>query len=144
MECPRRTRPKSIWLIFFPSKYSHALSRFVLSVVFTGAFQVVLFKGPLVWTKCLLVLLIMHLKNCSKLRWYVQSFFFHYSQFDCRFLCLKVPLIGQLLLLKFVFFEEATKFDKISILLLTNKFMFFVSRYSFEHQSGSQSWNFIH
>ena len=60
---------------FFPSKYSHALSRFVLSVVFTGAFQVVLFKGPLVWTKCLLVLLIMHLKNCSKLRWYVQSFF---------------------------------------------------------------------
>ena len=45
---------------------------------------------------------------------------------------------------KFVFFEKATKFDEISILLLTNKFVFFVSRYSFEHQSGSQSWNFIH
>jgi hypothetical protein len=39
-------------------------------------------------------------------------------------------------LLKF-FLEKATKFDKISILLLTNKFMFFVFRYSFEHQSGS-------
>ena len=38
-------------------------------------------------------------------------------------------------LLKFVFFEKATKFDEISILLLTNKFMFLVSRYSFEHQS---------
>ena len=37
--------------------------------------------------------------------------------------------------LKFVFFEKATKFDEISILLLTNKFVFFVSRYSFEHQS---------
>ena len=48
------------------------------------------------------------------------------------------------ILLKFVFFEKATKFDEISILLLTNKFVFFVSRYSFEHQSGSQSWNFIH
>ena len=42
-------------------------------------------------------------------------------------------------LLKFVFFEKATKFDEISILLLTNKFVFFVSRYSFEHQSGSQT-----
>ena len=39
------------------------------------------------------------------------------------------------LLLKFVFFEKATKFDEISILLLTNKFVFFVSRYSFELQS---------
>ena len=48
------------------------------------------------------------------------------------------------ILLKFVFFEKATKSDEISILLLTNKFVFFVSRYSFEHQSGSQSWNFIH
>ena len=37
--------------------------------------------------------------------------------------------------LKFVFFEKATKFDEISILLLTNKFVFFVSRYSFELQS---------
>ena len=46
--------------------------------------------------------------------------------------------------LKFVFFEKATKFDEISCLLLTNKFVFFVSRYGFEHQSGSQSWNFIH
>ena len=46
--------------------------------------------------------------------------------------------------IKFVFFEKGTKFDEISILLLTNKFVFFVSRYSFEHQSGSQSWNFIH
>ena len=45
---------------------------------------------------------------------------------------------------KFVVFEKATKFDKISILLLTNKFVFFVSSYSFEHQSGSQSWYFIH
>ena len=45
---------------------------------------------------------------------------------------------------KFVFFEKATKFDEISILLLTNRFVLFVSRYSFEHQSGSQSWNFIH
>ena len=45
---------------------------------------------------------------------------------------------------KFVFFEKATKFDEISILLLTKKFVFFVSRYSFEHQTGSQSWNFIH
>ena len=45
---------------------------------------------------------------------------------------------------QFVFFEKATKFDEISILLLTNKFVFFVSHYSFEHQSGSQSWNFIH
>ena len=45
---------------------------------------------------------------------------------------------------KFVFFEKATKFDEISILLLTNKFVFFVSCYSFEHQSGSQSWNFIY
>ena len=45
---------------------------------------------------------------------------------------------------KFVFFEKATRFDKISILLLTKKFMFFFSRYSLEHQSGSQSWNFIH
>ena len=44
---------------------------------------------------------------------------------------------------KFVFFEKATKFDEISILLLTNKFVFFVSRYSFEQQSGSQSQNFI-
>ena len=47
-------------------------------------------------------------------------------------------------LVKFVFFEKATKFDEIFILLLTNKFMFFVSRYSFKHQSGSQSWNFMH
>ena len=39
--------------------------------------------------------------------------------------------------LKFAFFEKATKYDKISILLLTNKFVLFVSRYSFEHQSGS-------
>ena len=46
--------------------------------------------------------------------------------------------------LKFVFFEKATKFDEISILLLTKKLMFFISRYSFEHLSGSQSWNFIH
>ena len=45
---------------------------------------------------------------------------------------------------KFVFFEKATKFDEISILLLTNKFVFFVSRHSFEHQSGSQSWNLVH
>ena len=45
---------------------------------------------------------------------------------------------------KFVFFEKATKFDEIFILLLTNKFMFFVSRYSFKHQPGSQSWNFMH
>ena len=47
-------------------------------------------------------------------------------------------------ILKFVFSEKATKFDEISIELLTNKYVFFVSRYSFEHQSGSQSWNFIH
>ena len=47
-------------------------------------------------------------------------------------------------LLKFVFFEKVTKFDKISFLLLTNNFVLFVSRYSFEYQSGSQSWNFIH
>ena len=46
-------------------------------------------------------------------------------------------------LVKFALFEIATKYDKISILLLTNKFVFFVSRYSFEHHSGSQSWNFI-
>ena len=46
--------------------------------------------------------------------------------------------------LKFVFFEKATKFDEISILLLTNKFVLYVSRYNFEYQSGSQSWNFIH
>ena len=46
--------------------------------------------------------------------------------------------------MKFVFFEKATKFDEISSLLLTNKFVFFVSRYSFEDQSGSQFWNFIH
>ena len=52
--------------------------------------------------------------------------------------------VGPLTLLKFVFFEKATKFDEISILLLTNKFVFFVSRYNFERQSGSQSWNFIH
>ena len=39
--------------------------------------------------------------------------------------------------LKFVFFEKATKFDEISILLLTNKYVFFVSHYSFEHQSVS-------
>ena len=39
--------------------------------------------------------------------------------------------------------EKATKFDKISISFLTNKFLFFVYRYSFEHQSGSHSWNFI-
>jgi hypothetical protein len=38
-------------------------------------------------------------------------------------------------ILKFVFFEKATKFDEISILLLTNKFVFFVSIYSFELQS---------
>ena len=38
-------------------------------------------------------------------------------------------------MVKFVFFEKATKFDEIFILLLTNKFMFFVSRYSFENQS---------
>ena len=36
-------------------------------------------------------------------------------------------------LLKFVFFEKSTKFDETSILLLTNKFMFIVSCYSFEH-----------
>ena len=46
--------------------------------------------------------------------------------------------------LKFVFFEKATKFDEISILLLTNKFVLYVSWYNFEYQSGSQSWNFIH
>ena len=40
-------------------------------------------------------------------------------------------------------FEKATKFDKISISFLTNKFLFFVYRYSFEQQSGSHSWNFI-
>ena len=45
---------------------------------------------------------------------------------------------------KVCFFEKVTKFDEISILLLTNKFVFFVSHYSFEHQSGSQSWNFIY
>ena len=39
------------------------------------------------------------------------------------------------IIVKFVFFEKATKLDKISILLLTNKFVFFVSRYSFQHQS---------
>ena len=50
----------------------------------------------------------------------------------------------QPVLLKFVFFEKATKFDKISFLLLTNNFVLFVSRYSFEYQSGSQSWNFVH
>jgi hypothetical protein len=49
-----------------------------------------------------------------------------------------------LYLVKFVFFEKATKFDEISISLLTDKFLFFVSRYSFEYQPGSQSWNFIH
>ena len=32
-------------------------------------------------------------------------------------------------------FEKATKFDEISILLLTNILVFFVPRYSFEHQS---------
>ena len=47
-------------------------------------------------------------------------------------------------LVKFVCFEKATKFDEIFILLLTNKFMFFVSRYSFKHQPGSQSWKFMH
>ena len=47
------------------------------------------------------------------------------------------------ILSKFVFFEKATKFDEISILLLANKFVFFVSCYSFEHQSGSHYWNFI-
>ena len=31
-------------------------------------------------------------------------------------------------IIKFVFFEKATKFDEISILLLTNKFIFCVSR----------------
>ena len=45
---------------------------------------------------------------------------------------------------KFVLFEKATKFDEISFLLLTNTFSFFVSRYSFEHQFGSQSCNLIH
>ena len=34
--------------------------------------------------------------------------------------------------IKFVFFEKATKFDEISILLLTNNFLLFVSRNSFE------------
>ena len=43
--------------------------------------------------------------------------------------------LWHLFMIKIVFFEKATKFDEISILLLTNKFVFFVSRYSFEHQS---------
>ena len=51
------------------------------------------------------------------------------------------PIIEEV---KYVFLEKATKFDEISILLLTNKFVFFVFRYSFEYQSGSQSWNFVH
>ena len=60
---------------------------------------------------------------------------------------IEIPEAGLYLVyaqVKFVFFEKATKFDEISISLLTNKFVFFVSRYSFEHQSGSQFWNFIH
>jgi hypothetical protein len=49
-----------------------------------------------------------------------------------------------MVVIKFVFFEKATKFDEISILLLTNKFVLYVSHYNFEYQYGSQSWNFIH
>ena len=52
----------------------------------------------------------------------------------CRFLL--IISCGDTILLQFVFFEKATGFDEISILLLTNEFVFFVSRYSFEHQSG--------
>ena len=37
--------------------------------------------------------------------------------------------------LKFIYSEKATKFCEIFPLLLTNKFVFFVSRYSFELQS---------
>ena len=59
----------------------------------------------------------------------------------------EISILGQMntiweFKVKFVFFEKATKFDEISILFLTNKFVFFFCRYSFEHQSGSQSWNF--
>ena len=48
--------------------------------------------------------------------------------------------IFETVLVMFVFFEKAAKFEETFILLLTTEFVFFVSRYSFEHQSGSQSW----
>ena len=40
--------------------------------------------------------------------------------------------LGWLLGIKFVFFEKATKFDEISILLLTNKFVFLCFPPNFE------------
>ena len=46
--------------------------------------------------------------------------------------------------LKFVFLRRPLNLKKSPNLLLTNKLVFIVSIYSFEHQSGSQSWNFIH
>ena len=44
-------------------------------------------------------------------------------------------LLEILVHLKFIYSEKATKFCEIFPLLLTNKFVFFVSRYSFELQS---------
>ena len=46
--------------------------------------------------------------------------------------------------LKFVFFEKATKFDKIFILLLTNKFVFLCFPPNFEFSASSQWKTIIH
>ena len=46
-----------------------------------------------------------------------------------------ILLMSRFCQLKFIYSEKATKFCEIFHLLLTNKFVFFVSRYSFELQS---------
>ena len=85
----------------------------------------------------------MHFPLSLGIQYCIYKEFSIYAEAYLQTLCFKKSNDTKFFQLKFVFFEKATKFDKISILLLTNKFEFFVSRYSFEHQSGSQSWNFI-
>ena len=77
----------------------------------------------------------MHFPLSLGIQYCIYKEFSIYAEAYLQTLCFKKNNDTKFFQLKFVFFEKATKFDKISILLLTNKFEFFVSRYSFELQS---------